>query len=354
MTELYDFKTLAIEYPSILDNLLTGNGFSIEFYDNFKYGGLYDYLLRNQFLNGQELDLFKAFETTNFEFVLNSLHTAQKINQTLSKVTHYLDERYIEIKNLLIKAVQDIHPLYIHLNIGKLAWSLNVFKKNIFTTNYDLLSYWALLRLKKKPFERNIRDGFFNRNTSDRTLTFQPDTFEETQLKLFHLHGALHFYEDQGEIKKITAKSKYLLSEIKQKYESGYFPVYVSEGVSEKKLAQIHSNYYLSYCYNSFSRAEGGITILGQGLNPDYDKHLIDAIKRSKVKYIAFGVYPAVCDPSQYIIETIKKHFGKLEGKELIFYDSRTFYEFTRRKSWEQSGYQAPNTNEYFPIFNEQ
>lgn len=29
MTELYDFKTLAIEYPSILDNVLIGNGFSI-------------------------------------------------------------------------------------------------------------------------------------------------------------------------------------------------------------------------------------------------------------------------------------------------------------------------------------
>ncbi|OTQ88449.1 hypothetical protein BG30_00055 [Bacillus subtilis subsp. subtilis] len=349
MTELYDFKTLAIEYPSILDNLLTGNGFSIEFYDNFKYGGLYDYLLRNQFLNGQELDLFKAFETTNFEFVLNSLHTAQKINQTLLKVTNYLDERYIEIKNLLIKAVQDIHPLYIHLNIGKLAWSLNVFKKNIFTTNYDLLSYWALLKLKDKPLNRNTRDGFFFRNTSDRTLTFQPDTFEENHLKLFHLHGALHFYEDQGEIIKVKAKSEYLLSEIKQKYESGYFPVYVSEGVSEKKLAQIHSNYYLSYCYNSFVGIEGGITILGQGLNPDYDKHLIDAIIRSKVKYIAFGVYPTVSDSSQYIIETVKRYFGKLEDKALLFYDSKTFFDFAREKSW---GGSIPSyaQDTFFPI----
>ncbi|KOS51424.1 MULTISPECIES: DUF4917 family protein [Bacillus amyloliquefaciens group] len=347
MTELYDFKTLAMEYPSILDNLLIGNGFSIEFYNNFRYGGLYDYLLRNQFLNGQELDLFKAFETTNFELVLNSLHTAQKINQTLSIVTNYLDDRYNEIKNLLIKAVQDIHPLYSQLDIPKLAWSLNVFKKSIFTTNYDLLSYWALLKLK--DLNRNIRDGFFYRNTSDKTLTFQPDTFEETELKLFHLHGALHFYEDQGEIIKMKAKSEYLLPEIKQKYESGYFPVYVSEGVSEKKLAQIHSNYYLSYCYNSFIEAEGGITILGQGLNPDYDKHLIDAILRSKVNCIAFGVYPTESDTSQFIIETVKRQFGKLDGKQLIFYNSRTFYEYTRRKSW--GPLLAPINNEYFPIF---
>ncbi|WFO88698.1 DUF4917 family protein [Bacillus velezensis] len=354
MTELYDFKTLAMEYPSILDNVLIGNGYSIEFFDSFKYGGLYDYLVRKQLLAGQELDLFQAFDTTNFELVLNSLLTAQKVNQTLMKVTDYLDERYNTIKDLLINAVKDIHPLYSQLHISKLAWSLNVFKKNIFTTNYDLLSYWALLRLKRKPFERNIQDGFSYRNSSDETLSFQPTTFKNNHIKLLHLHGALHFYEDQGEIIKINSKSEDLLTEIKQMYEEKLFPIYVSEGASEKKHSQIKNNYYLRYCFNSLFKADGGITILGQGLNPMYDKHLIDTIKRSKVNYIAFGVYSIETDSSRFIIESIKNHFGKLEGKELIFYDSMTFYEFTRRKSWEQSPFPAPNTNEYFPIFNEQ
>ncbi|MFP7330322.1 DUF4917 family protein [Bacillus subtilis] len=346
MTELYDFKTLAMEYPSILDNLLIGNGFSIEFYDNFKYGGLYDYLVKKQLLAGQELDLFQAFDTTNFELVLNSLLTAQKVNQTLLQVTNYLDERYNTIRDLLIKAVKDIHPLYRQLNIDKLAWSLDVFKKNIFTTNYDLLSYWALLKLKGK---RNIQDGFSHRNSSDKTLSFQPDTFKKDHIKLLHLHGALHFYEDQGEIIKINSNSEDLLTKIKQMYEKKFFPIYVSEGNSEKKLSQIKNNYYLRYCFNSLFKADGGVTILGQGLNPQYDKHLIDTIKCSKVNYIAFGVYSTETNSSRFIIETIKNHFGKLEGKELIFYDSRTFYEFTRVESWGGLIW-GQTTTDYAPI----
>ncbi|QLI45412.1 hypothetical protein DJ67_014160 [Bacillus pumilus] len=50
MTEVYDFKALSEKHPEILDNLLTGNGFSIEFDSNFRYGGLYDYLQKRDFL----------------------------------------------------------------------------------------------------------------------------------------------------------------------------------------------------------------------------------------------------------------------------------------------------------------
>lgn len=50
MTEVYDFKALSEKHPEILDNLLTGNGFSIEFDSNFRYGGLYDFLQKRGFL----------------------------------------------------------------------------------------------------------------------------------------------------------------------------------------------------------------------------------------------------------------------------------------------------------------
>lgn len=40
MTELHNFKTLSEQQPEILDNLLTGNGFSRHFYDKFSYGSL--------------------------------------------------------------------------------------------------------------------------------------------------------------------------------------------------------------------------------------------------------------------------------------------------------------------------
>ncbi|XYQ02152.1 DUF4917 family protein [Bacillus safensis] len=320
MTELYDFKALSEKHPEILDNLLTGNGFSIEFDSKFRYGGLFDYLQKKELFDEKEKKLFRAFDTTNFEQVLNSLFKAQTINKTFDKNTDYLDESYQTIKDLLITSVKDIHPEYYSLDIDKLAWSFNIFKKNIFTTNYDLLSYWALLALRGK---KQIRDGFGYRD--DRKLSFQPGTLKKNHFKLFYLHGALHLYVDRGDVIKVTGEI--LMDNITKEYEMGHFPIYVSEGASEKKLAQIKSNNYLSHCYHELLNSNGGITILGQGLNPDYDQHLIDAIKNSKVKYIAFGVYETPFTKEDYIIESTKQHFGDLSGKELLFYNSKNFFQ---------------------------
>lgn len=229
MTELYDFKTLSEKHPEILDNLLTGNGFSIEFDSNFRYGGLYEYLQTKELFNVREQNLFEAFETTNFELVLNSLLKAHTINETLGKDTDFLDESYQTIKNLLIMAVKEIHPAYWLLDNDKLAWSFNIFKKNIFTTNYDLLSYWALLAIRNKKL---IRDGFWPRD--DQKLSFQSDTFQNNHFKLFYLHGALHLYEDRGDVIKVKSSGANLMDDITKEYERGNFPVYVSEGASEK------------------------------------------------------------------------------------------------------------------------
>ncbi|MCB7160387.1 DUF4917 family protein [Bacillus subtilis] len=331
MTELYDYKVLSEKHPEILDNLLTGNGFSIEFDSKFRYGGLYEYLQTKGLFKVREQNLFKAFETTNFEQVLNSLLKAHTINKTFGKDTDYLDESYQTIKDLLIMAVKEIHPEYWLLDINKLAWSFNVFKKNIFTTNYDLLSYWALLALRNKKL---IRDGFWPRD--DRKLSFQSDTLYNNHFKLYYLHGALHLYEDRGDVIKITSTGANLMDDITKEYEKGNFPVYVSEGASEKKLAQIKSNNYLSYCYHELLNSDGGITIIGQGLNPEYDKHLIDAIKNSKVKFIAYGVFDTPDTTKDYIVETTKKHFGDLEDKELLFYDSKNFFESIKEMAYDQ------------------
>lgn len=331
MPELYDFKALSEKHPEILDNLLTGNGFSIEFDSNFRYGGLYEYLQTKELFNLKQQNLFEAFKTTNFELVLNSLLKAHTINKTLDKDTDYLHESYQTIKDLLIRAVKDIHPEYYFLDTDKLAWSFNFFKKNVFTTNYDLLSYWALLALRNKKF---IRDGFWPRD--DGKLSFQSDTLYNNHFKLYYLHGALHLYEDRGDVIKITSTGANLMDDITKEYEKGNFPVYVSEGASEKKLAQIKSNSYLSHSYHELSNSDGGLTIIGQGLNPEYDKHLIDAIKNSKVKFIAYGVFDTPDTSKDYIIETTKKHFGDLGDKELLFYDSRNFFESIKEMAYNQ------------------
>ncbi|MCC8351893.1 DUF4917 family protein [Bacillus sp. AF23] len=325
MAELYKFETLSNEYPDLLENLLTGNGFSIEFNDNFKYGGLLDYLNHEHKLDDIEQELFKSFNTTNFEFVLNSLLTAIKINETYKIENKDLWKSYETIKQHLIYAVKGIHPERYSLNIKKLAWSFNIFKSNIFTTNYDLLSYWALLEVKRSKGENNTGDFFLGRRPEN--LTFQPDYFAEHQFKLYYLHGGLHFFESNGDIIKIRPDKYKILDTITNEYDKGNFPLYVSEGTYENKLAQIKRNRYLNFCYDKLLKTCKGITLFGQSLQPKYDQHLIDAIKSSNVKYIAFGVYETPAESKEFIIENTKKNFNDIGDKEILYFDSHEFFD---------------------------
>ncbi|PCK21386.1 hypothetical protein CEY02_08310 [Bacillus pumilus] len=45
------------------------------------------------------------------------------------------------------------------------------------------------------------------------------------------------------------------------------------------------------------------------------------------MKFIAYGVYETPNTTEDYIIETTKKHFGDLPGKELLFYNSKNFFQ---------------------------
>ncbi|MCY8721002.1 DUF4917 family protein [Bacillus sp. S10C12M] len=329
MSELYDFKTLSEQHTEILENVLTGNGFSRHFHDEFSYGSLFDYIKETQKLREEEAKIFLEFQTQNFELVLNSLSNAKIINNAFDKPIEHLNESYEKIKNLLIDSVNGIHPKRYEIeDLNELAWCFYIFKKNIFTTNYDLLSYWALTEIykakRKDPYY--IGDYF-----KGRYLTFNPEEFDEFKIKVHYLHGALHLFDIHGDIYKIKAdKKEDILTKVTKMYSDNKFPIYVAEGSSEEKVIQIKRNKYLSFCFKKFEEMKGGITIIGQSLEKKYDSHIIEAIKNSNVDHIAFGVYQTEEESAPYIMEKIKNHF-KSSKKKIHFFDSHGFFDSVKK-----------------------
>ncbi|ARW39066.1 DUF4917 family protein [Bacillus amyloliquefaciens] len=317
------FTDLVFEHPEILDNFLFGNGFSQSFHSAFKYKSLYDNVKNN--LEAADRRLFEdVLDTTNFEMVLNRILNTQDVNKAYSLCNNHLDQSYQNIKLHLIHSVNKSHPCYeeIATSIDRLAWSFGIFKYNIFTTNYDLLTYWGFIELWKN--NRKVNDGFLTKNER---LIFDHENFKSNDLRFYYLHGALHFFEENGKIVKAKPNKKNLLESITKQFEDGKFPLYVSEGSTEKKTEQIHSNYYLLICFIKLLDISNGITIFGHDLNEEYDQHLLEILNGSeKLKYIAYGIYPT----EEYTYKDIENRIERLfrhSNKTLLFFDSRTFFD---------------------------
>src|ERR1039458_5616571 len=146
-------------------NLLLGNGFSMA-YDS----GIFSYNALSKFIDHIDDDilkkLFNIIKTNNFELIMQQLDNLSAIAKVfdLDKATIYkIDEASTTLKNSLIEAVKSLHPDHVFTipedKSNACANFLNYYifnEGNIFSTNYDLLLYWVLMR---NEIENSI-DGF--------------------------------------------------------------------------------------------------------------------------------------------------------------------------------------------------
>ncbi len=291
-------------------------------------------------LEAEDQQMFETFETQNFETVLRALHTSILTNRIFDIQDEEIVDSYERIKQSLIDAVREVHPQYEELAPQKghqLRLAFNIFKKSIFTTNYDLLPYWALLSVLSNRTSRRVSDGF-GYDSRSRLIMFDKGAGispSENPLELYYLHGALHFYMKNGEVVKITRgrSEARLLDIITDTYEEGDFPLYVSEGTWQQKLQKIENNKYLMSCYRAFKSITGGLTIYGQSLDKECDLHIINAIKESALTDIAFGIYDK--EKSLDIINEIEVMFRGL-NKNIYFFDSSVFFNSLEELEWHQ------------------
>ena len=305
-------------------HLLLGNGFSMA-YDSaiFSYNALHNFIQ-----NSHDPDIetiLGVIETKNFEVIMQQLDTCAALVDAFGAdpaLRQRIEGAGARLKRRLLNAVQALHPEHVFKVPQKRSEVCAAFLKTfldtdgcLYSTNYDLLLYWALMR---NSVVRHV-DGFGREleNPDD-----PPDDYIWSELvwgkhrddqNVFYLHGALPFFDaGVAVIKEEYDEYNYLLQKISARMESAEYPIFVTAGDGRQKLTHIMHNHYLAHSYESLCAVEGSLVTFGFNFG-EYDEHIIDAINRAarqkppvKLWSVYIGVYSG--DDRRHI-EQVKHKF---------------------------------------------
>ncbi|MFQ9316814.1 DUF4917 family protein [Dysgonomonas mossii] len=325
-------------------HLLFGNGFSMAYDRNiFSYNALSDFISKT----GDPIikNLFNKLNTKNFELIMQQLDNFCEIAELFSEdktLVPKIKSAIEKLKNSLIDAVKELHPEHIFkipeekslACIHFLEEYLNN-KGLVFSTNYDLLLYWVLMRNNTE----NACDGFGRDLETDLYVDEYIDLndleyselrwgkYKEEQ-KVFYLHGTLPLFDTGTNIIKVEYDSQhYLLQNVKDRISQKEYPIFVTAGNGKDKLTHIMHNKYLSYCYEQLTKVQGSLVTFGFNFG-EYDEHIIDAIniaakmgkkEHNKLWSLYIGVYSD--EDLLHVSELIEKKKFKCKA---VPYNART------------------------------
>lgn len=318
-------------------HLLLGNGFSIA-YDSaiFSYSALYDFIEK---LDDQDLSkVLGVIETKNFEILMQYLDQFSALIDVFggsTDVKERVDAAGSKLRTSLLNAVKTMHPEHV-FKISEqqreacahfLMAFLNTGGK-VYSTNYDLLLYWVLMRSSidghidgcgrellnpdevEKGEEQDWSELLWGKNREDQNV--------------FYVHGALQFFDNGiSVIKEEYDAYNYLLQKITARMDKGQYPIFVTAGNGRQKLAHIMHNQYLTHCFNSLCEADGSLVTFGFNFGAQ-DEHIIDAINKAarrnpsdKLWSVYIGVYSQ--DDQKHIAQIADKFRCKVR-----IYDAKT------------------------------
>ncbi len=304
----------------------------------FSYNALSTFIDDSQ--NELLIKLFSIINTKNFELIMQQLDNFAEIAKAFSNDVHLVNKiegASTTLKNSLIEAVKALHPEHVFIVPAEKSQCchsyLNDFLANsgkVFSTNYDLLPYWVLMRNDSK-----IAIDGFGRELENPEEIIKGEDAEFSELRwgkykerqnVFYLHGALPIFDTGIDIVKEEYDSQhYLLHKIHERMESKEYPIFVTAGSAREKLNHIMHNKYLSFCYDELCKIEGSLVTFGFNFG-EYDSHIIDAINKAahlgkpagnKLHSVYIGVF---ADENLEYLEKIK---GKFMCK-VNLYNART------------------------------
>ncbi|WP_083876137.1 DUF4917 family protein [Caenispirillum salinarum] len=281
-------------------HILLGNGFSVAIRPNiFSYTSLYENADFSAHNNVKKI--FESLGTMDFEIVIRHLQDSAK---TISIYDPSNTELFNELRNdaefvkdALVSAVAKRHPnrpfdIKPH-NYTRCRNFLSQFD-HIFTLNYDVILYWALMQEEFDDLDLKPDDGF--RHPHDDTDAPYVSWQQGNKSTVNYLHGALHLYDNGSEITKYTwsKTDRPIVEQIRAALDEDRFPVFVSEGTSDSKLRKIMHNAYLHKAYRSFEGCCGSknnaIVVYGHSL-AENDWHILKCIARGQVAQLLVGIY---------------------------------------------------------------
>ncbi|PCI52523.1 MAG: DUF4917 domain-containing protein [Alphaproteobacteria bacterium] len=320
-------------------HLLLGNGFSMA-YDSeiFSYNALHDFI--SNFDDKDLITILSVVETKNFELIMQQLDVFSTLIEAFGgdrTLKEKVDSASEKLKNSLLNAVKDLHPNHVFSVPKENSEACSKFIKlfmdtngNVFSTNYDLLLYWILMRNEVVDhcdgFGRELENpGEFLPADQQIWSDLLWGVNREKQ-NVFYVHGALPFFDTGKTIVKEEYDTEgYLLENISERMENGEYPIFVTAGNGDQKLSHILHNQYLTDCYENLCSIEGSLVTFGFNFG-QYDEHIIDAINKAakhgkrmgkKLHSIYIGVYS----------EKDKEYIESIESKFMLkvhIYDAKT------------------------------
>lgn len=302
--------------------ILLGNGLSRTFWSRFSYESLLrvaktSWCVENP-ITSEDARLFDELETSNFESVLRATATAMRVNTIQAVDSAPAEDAYVRVREALIEAVNWVHPPWAEVpedKLRQLRKSLGYFE-SVFTTNYDLLIYWAVM---SEDSGKGFKDFFWNK-----PLVFDITDVEPygSPTMIYYLHGALHLQrEPTGVTRKRSNDGATNLLEGFQSNEPGEaWPLFVSEGTAEDKLRAIRTSDYLTFALEALSEQSGDLVIHGHSLD-ESDRHLVDALQSAPLETVAVAIHvPTTTD----LLGTMYGYKKLLSKKYVMFYDSQS------------------------------
>jgi hypothetical protein len=322
-------------------HLLLGNGFSLAYDVNiFSYNALNTFIEKTE--NKLLLKLFEIVNTKNFELIMQQLDNFCRLAEEFTsdkKLKAKIEAASEALKKSLVDAVRELHPEHVfripqersHCCAKFLGQFLNN-DGHVFTTNYDILLYWVMMRNKDKI--PNAIDGFGRyAEETDEYVPYEDLEFSDLvwgkhreEQNVHYLHGTLPLFDTGVSILKEEYDTQdMLLDKVKKRIENKDYPIFVTAGNGEQKLTHIMHNQYLTFCYDSLCSIEGSLITFGFNFG-QYDEHIIEAINCAakhgkKVQNRLWSIYIGVYSDND------RKHIESIANKfkcKVNLYDAKT------------------------------
>ncbi|WP_186393353.1 MULTISPECIES: DUF4917 family protein [unclassified Pannonibacter] len=316
-------------------HLLIGNGFSIACKpDIFAYGSLFEEAKKT--MSNELVTIFSEMATQDFEEVIRALQNAATIvsvyRPKFVKTKGRLLADADKLKTDLIQAVAGRHPARPSDISDERYAACRTFLSNfvgegasgkIYTMNYDLLLYWALMHEEEDVLARiqlNHDDGF-RKDQEDYDAPYvewQGEGAAHGQ-NIHYLHGALHLFDAGYQLQKYTwvNTGKALVDQANEALTKNLFPVFVAEGDSKSKLTKIQHSAYLHHNFKSFasvcqtkSREGTALFVYGHSFAKT-DSHVLNMIGRGKIVHLFVSLYG---DPSSKANQKIRANVDQIVG----------------------------------------
>jgi hypothetical protein len=305
--------------------VLLGNGMSVNVWPGFAYRSLYETAARSRRLHAEDQRLFERFGTENFETVLAGLSTTIAALGALGRDAGVLEQHRRAVRSALGSTIHAVHVRRADVDDDALGQIKRTMLDHsvVFTTNYDLLVYWAMGQ--NEDYGR-LADLFWAIGEHG-ARAFDPAKASVWRgwTPVYYLHGALHLIvRANGTVEKLRRTP---METILEQFDGRSArrrpgrPLLVTEGTASEKRRAIDTNAYLRHAFGELCRCALPLVVFGSSLG-DGDRHLVDAINLHAERPVAVSMLPRPTPSERLAFQGEIR--ARLHTSQLEFFDATT------------------------------